>query len=68
MTSNHHNKQVDCLLCTPISAGGSTDTGIGKIWSGSADGTVFMWADESGGGQLDSTKGKFIKMEGGKRR
>lgn len=58
-------KQVECLLLTPIKSDGDTSSS-GKLWTGAADGTLLMWADESGSGQLDAAKGKLIKVEGGK--
>eukprot|EP00198_Chlamydomonas_reinhardtii_P010605 XP_001699942.1 predicted protein [Chlamydomonas reinhardtii] len=44
---------------------GGAGTG-GKIWTGSADGTVFCWPDPEGKGQINEAEGKSIKVEGGK--
>ncbi len=55
--------QVDCLLLTPMGRSGG---GAGKIWSGSADATVYAWPDASGTGQIDSS-GQSIRVDGGKR-
>ncbi|GIL63528.1 hypothetical protein Vafri_17568 [Volvox africanus] len=40
--------------------------GGGKVWTGSADGTVFCWPDPAGTGQINEAEGKSIKVEGGK--
>ena len=73
-TSNHHNKQVECLLVTPLHSGAAASSrtssggggGGGKLWTGAADGTLWVWADEVGGGQMDSSKGRVVRVEGGK--
>mmetsp|Transcript_33316 Transcript_33316/g.99196 ORF Transcript_33316/g.99196 Transcript_33316/m.99196 type:complete len:316 (-) Transcript_33316:333-1280(-) len=65
MTSNHHNKQVDCILVTPSKAGGNTDSG-GVVWTGSTDGTVYCWSDDDGRGKADVSKGKSISIPGNK--
>ena len=67
MTSNHHNKQVECMLLTPLTPGGSVDTG-GKVWTGAADGTVYFWSDEDGTGTIEAGKGKSVAVPGNRRK
>ncbi len=45
---------------------GAEGEGGGKVWTGSADGTVFCWPDPGGSGQINEAEGKSIKLEGGK--
>ncbi|GIL95063.1 hypothetical protein Vretimale_1083, partial [Volvox reticuliferus] len=45
---------------------GEDGRGGGKVWTGSADGTVFCWPDPVGTGQISEAEGKSIKVEGGK--
>mmetsp|Transcript_27361 Transcript_27361/g.73969 ORF Transcript_27361/g.73969 Transcript_27361/m.73969 type:complete len:287 (+) Transcript_27361:174-1034(+) len=64
VTSNHHNKQVDALLMTPLTPGGSTERS-GKIWTAANDSTVVVWPDTAGTGNMDASKAKIIDVEGG---
>ena len=66
-TTNHHNKQVESLLVTPMTAGGSTEAS-GKIWTCAADGTVYFWTDATASGKFDSAAGKSISVPGNKRK
>lgn len=56
--------QVDALLMTPLSPGASTDVG-GKIWTAANDGTLLVWPDSEGTGNMDASKARVIKVEDG---
>ncbi len=69
--------QVEALLVTPLTAparpasaaavGGAAAAGSGgKVWTGSADGSVWAWPDAKGTGQMGEAEGKLVKVEGGK--
>ena len=66
-TTNHHNKQVESLLVTPLTAGGTTEAS-GKVWTCAADGTVYFWTDTSASGHFESSTGKSISVPGNKRK
>lgn len=59
-------------MVTPLSvSSASSDSGDeeitgGKLWTGSADGTVFAWADPEGGGMIDEAAGTSYRLEGGR--
>ncbi len=82
VASKYHHGAVECVLVTPLTApppssrpasarpgpaaGGARGDAGGKVWTGSADGTVFCWPDPEGKGQINEAEGKSIKVEGGK--
>lgn len=45
---------------------GAKGGGGTKVWTGSADGTLFCWPDTAGRGQLKESEGATILVEGGK--
>ncbi len=58
-------------VAAAAAAAGGEDGGAGggrggKVWTGSADGTVFCWPDVAGTGQISEAEGKSIKVDGGK--
>jgi hypothetical protein len=55
--SGHHHGAVECLIAT------LQGSGVWRYWSGSSDGTIFAWADESGTGRIDEAAGKVLKSE-----
>ncbi|KAJ9529693.1 hypothetical protein QJQ45_014458 [Haematococcus lacustris] len=65
VTSNHHNKQVEALLLTPLTKGAGTASS-GKLWTAAADASLAVWSDEAGSGLLEASKTKVVKVEGGR--
>ncbi|KAK9813071.1 hypothetical protein WJX72_008417 [[Myrmecia] bisecta] len=55
----HHHGAVECVLVT-VSAAGKH-----KVWSGSADGTAFVWTDEAGDGDISKGDSRALKNPSG---
>lgn len=68
-SSTTHKRQDGGSGCAGSKGGAVVplpEAAAAKLWTGSADGTVFCWADAKGDGMIADGDGKSIKLEGGK--